>query len=296
MKRELKRSFGFTLIELLVVIAIIAMLIALLLPAIQQAREAARRSQCTNNMKQIGLAVANYEAAFGVLPGNGRGWSAGVGLMNTWSAYILPYVDNAPLYDMLNFQFAHNGGDIVRSIVTNKTAVNIQIAVYQCPSDIYNGSRQLDVYTSFLRGSQTTMNYPGVIAGPFTYAATGPWEDGLHKPIEDAMWGSGGAWGWAFSDKNKNKDIVDGTSKTMFAIEKPGWAIERDGTRNAQTWFNPIAWWTLGQRFIAGDGTWLMSPMVMPTDWVSTLASSQTKTTTTSSTLGAMLLRSTQVA
>ena len=92
---------GFTLIELLVVIAIIAILVALLLPAVQQAREAARRAQCKNNLKQIGLALHNYQGALNVFPpsfciGNGDG--------GKWSpmARILPYVDQANLYNLAN--------------------------------------------------------------------------------------------------------------------------------------------------------------------------------------------------
>ncbi len=88
---------GFTLIELLVVIAIIAMLIALLLPAIQQAREAARRMQCQNNLKQIGLAMHNYNATFSCFPRgnfNTQFWTA--------QAMLLPYMDKANEYDKLN--------------------------------------------------------------------------------------------------------------------------------------------------------------------------------------------------
>src|SRR6478609_548273 len=105
-------SRGFTLIELLVVIAIIAVLIALLLPAVQSAREASRRAQCTNNLKQIGIALHGYHAAAEVLP-PGRIWSpdpSGCGLnidghcQNTpWFVLMLPYLDQKPLYDAFNF-------------------------------------------------------------------------------------------------------------------------------------------------------------------------------------------------
>ena len=109
---------GFTLIELLVVIAIIAVLIALLLPAVQQAREAARRTQCKNNLKQIGLACHNYHDTAKQFPQNwsGRGlsesvrgdWTNSFGDFG-WAVMALPYFDQAPLYNQFNFN-DNNGG------------------------------------------------------------------------------------------------------------------------------------------------------------------------------------------
>src|SRR5436189_632531 len=95
---------GFTLIELLVVISIIAVLIALLLPAVQAAREAARRSQCVNNLKQIGIAVHNYAESRGSFP-IGQGPDP-VAMFNGWSslAMLLPQLEQAPLYSSLNFE------------------------------------------------------------------------------------------------------------------------------------------------------------------------------------------------
>src|SRR3974390_770583 len=109
------RLRGFTLIELLVVIAIIAVLISLLLPAVQSAREAARRAQCTNNLKQIGLAFANYESSNSMYPLGGM--TLGVWIAATasnwgalasnnglsWTALILPFLEQNPIYSSINF-------------------------------------------------------------------------------------------------------------------------------------------------------------------------------------------------
>ena len=124
---------GFTLIELLVVIAIIAVLIALLLPAVQSAREAARRSQCTNNLKQIGLGLHNYHSSVNSLPNGhyGVNW-------NDWSAVVmlLPYLEQAPLFSAINFAntgSANNPYDT--TLMKNTTVMRTKLGGLICPSD-----------------------------------------------------------------------------------------------------------------------------------------------------------------
>ena len=125
------RLRGFTLIELLVVIAIIAVLIALLLPAVQQAREAARRAQCKNNLKQIGLAIHNYESSLLVFPPGRLGFP----MVFSVQAHILPYMDNSSLYNLLDFNKAPNFGTPSIPMTQNEIAARTIIPFYQCPSD-----------------------------------------------------------------------------------------------------------------------------------------------------------------
>src|SRR6516162_2040974 len=123
------RRLGFTLIELLVVIAIIAVLVALLLPAVQQAREAARRSQCKNNLKQLGLAMHNYHDLYKDFPMGG--WISGSKDVGSYMVRILPYVDQAPLYSLINFSI-----NVDSQILPNGQALATTIIpLYQCPSD-----------------------------------------------------------------------------------------------------------------------------------------------------------------
>ena len=127
------RRRGFTLIELLVVIAIIAVLIALLLPAVQQAREAARRSQCKNQLKQLGLALHNYHDTLLKFPFSSSGCaynSPVVGTVHTWNEFIFPYIDQAPLYNKLNFSLGNN-------VAPNNILSNMVFGFQACPSSPY---------------------------------------------------------------------------------------------------------------------------------------------------------------
>src|SRR5262249_3851998 len=137
----LKSRRGFTLIELLVVIAIIAVLIALLLPAVQAAREAARRSQCVNNLKQIGLALHNYESGNGAFPpGNvtaRRGYTdPTLSQWTSWSphAMLLPYLEQTALYNAANFSLACCQ-DAPEAHQTNLTVILTRVSGFLCPSD-----------------------------------------------------------------------------------------------------------------------------------------------------------------
>src|SRR6187399_179285 len=124
-----RRARGFTLIELLVVIAIIAVLIALLLPAVQQAREAARRTQCRNNLKQIGLAIHNYESTHSLFPPGRLGFP----MVFSVQAHILPYIEGNALYNLIDFNTAPSFGAASIPMTRNDIAVRTTIPLYQCP-------------------------------------------------------------------------------------------------------------------------------------------------------------------
>ena len=172
---HVKSRRGFTLIELLVVIAIIAVLIALLLPAVQAAREAARRSQCVNNLKQIGLAVANYESTNGVLPPTGCGGYTEPGYNDfSMKTRLLPYMEQSPIYNSLN-QSYFAISKVIPAIQT--TAIGTTIATFLCPSDANDPN-----YT--VAGSKTGLNSYGNNIGT-CYTMNGLQFDGPAWRMED---------------------------------------------------------------------------------------------------------------
>jgi prepilin-type N-terminal cleavage/methylation domain-containing protein len=206
---------GFTLIELLVVIAIIATLVAILLPAVQQAREAARRSTCKNNLKQIGIALHNYHDTFSTLPPaavhigsitltdstfitgtrycNGRSgdWAA------TWMTMILPYIEQTALYDRYNFSLRSTQAP-------NPTVLEIPLPAYTCPSQAQGGGILVQHF-NFNGGRYGKVNYVGNAGVNFTTSATTASDQGFFSIARQ--------WGAKFSD------VTDGLSNSIMVGE-----------------------------------------------------------------------------
>ncbi len=215
------RRRGFTLIELLVVIAIIAVLIALLLPAVQAAREAARRSQCVNNLKQIGISMHNYHDTAGRLP-----WGAGPWGWNDWSAQVmlLPYMEQTSLYNAFNFANSSlpDPGGIPGLYQINTTGAIARIATFLCPSDLDRAVTSPPFNFAHMSyrgnaGSAPSSFYGGLGSTPVS-GATGPsagifeWigvnEKGQAQRNQPAFPGVGFA------------DIIDGLSNTAAFSER----------------------------------------------------------------------------
>lgn len=241
-----RRARGFTLIELLVVIAIIAILIALLLPAVQQAREAARRTQCKNNLKQLGLALHNYHDIFlvfpaGAIPAPANG---GPGFVANdehwgWMAFILPQMDQAPLFDSLRInelRLSQVPAALGLTTTDQFNAAFPPLTTFQCPSDttgprLVGGMRRQHFDGNGFPGGGTfrppTSNYIGV-AG---YKDINRPNNYRNNPNEGVLFNR---------SRIAIRDITDGTSNTLCVGE-------RDKRCGAGTW--------IGNRNPGGGGT-----------------------------------------
>ncbi len=196
---------GFTLIELLVVIAIIAILIALLLPAVQQAREAARRTQCKNNLKQIGLAMHNYHDNYKMFPPGVVDPGASCTIVNAgrfWGGHVflLPYIDQAPLYTTLNPGNPPCGLPLETFTYNGRALLQQALPAFSCPSD--TGGQVNGFHASY-----TKSNYP------------------VSEQLGNV------------NTRVSIADITDGTSNTLMHAER---ALRRDPQGRRQT--GAIAW------------------------------------------------------
>ena len=239
-KTRRNRHDGFTLVELLVVIAIIGILVALLLPAVQQARAAARRTQCTNNLRQIGLGMLNYESALGTFPPGQKRFCGGATCDPfAWSAFFLPYIEEAGIHDMIDFKQSP-----LQPV--NRPAFRNRISSYICPSvGLRNSAREGDAIGTFPGFRQGLPENKG--GGFFCIDYTG-----IDGPGDGKRDRSGRAYGknrgvllevqgrdenhryFLESRKVKMRNIVDGTSKTAIVAEASGRGA--DGTKLEGTW------------------------------------------------------------
>ncbi|QDT99684.1 putative major pilin subunit [Gimesia aquarii] len=225
---------AFTLIELLVVIAIIAILIALLLPAVQQAREAARRSTCKNNMKQIGLGLHNYHETHSVFPMSYKHTLDG-GYNNTqrgmsWIAYLLPFVDQANVYNRINH-------GLPLSDPNNTEVSRTVLKVFLCPTDT-------GVESGILPGRSNVGDERAVTSYKAVSGNNWAWGGFVHSDPTGRNAGNtnGLDWGNGFMCRNGSskvnitrvRDVTDGMSGTFFVGE----ALPRECSHNWWWWFN----------------------------------------------------------
>lgn len=208
-----RRHRGFTLIELLVVIAIIAVLIALLLPAVQQAREAARRSQCKNNMKQLGLAMHNYHDTFNMFPIGQRGGTT----QPNWKVGVLPYLDQAPLFTKLNFADSFWSG----ATGANTALRGVKVPVYNCPSSALPRDDSVSTYTS--GQNMQIMDYIGIAGAypdPNARVCTAVGQSGTSPSTYGGYWSNAGLL--LMNEGKKIRDVTDGASNTLIVAENSG--------------------------------------------------------------------------
>jgi prepilin-type N-terminal cleavage/methylation domain-containing protein/prepilin-type processing-associated H-X9-DG protein len=202
--RIARRWRGFTLIELLVVIAIIAILIGLLLPAVQKVRESAARTTCQNNLKQLGLAIHNYESAYGKFPSPGEGVIPNTATKDydthSFFTYVLPFIEQQAVYNLIDLNKVYNDG----SAPNNQVAAKAQIKTFECPS---GGGIEPDP-----KGYGQTGYMP--IAYCDIDPVTGLRNPGLKSPAALRITKYGGS---------KMSMISDGTSNTLALGEDSAW-------------------------------------------------------------------------
>ncbi|MBX6315073.1 MAG: DUF1559 domain-containing protein [Isosphaeraceae bacterium] len=252
---------GFTLIELLVVIAIIGVLIALLLPAVQSAREAARRAQCVNNLKQIGIAMHNYHDALGSLPPGRKACCWG-----TWVVFIMPFMESSPLFNAWNFggmnipQGGPLDGYMRYAGAANVTVSSARVATFMCPSDQPNapitaniGGRQFPIVSmNYVVNFGNTSElqepaYPPGSATPISRHGGAPFTS-MGCPNIDS--------GTADFSTRQNPSTVplsaftDGTSGTVLASEVIIGQGKNAGISNAPYDLRGFAHWGYGACFV----------------------------------------------
>jgi prepilin-type N-terminal cleavage/methylation domain-containing protein/prepilin-type processing-associated H-X9-DG protein len=229
-----QRSRGFTIIELLVVIAIVAVLIALLLPAVQSAREAARRAACVSNLKQIGIALQSYERTFSVFPPGAVSGQESPLDCNTFAnrgrghgifTLILPFIEQGPTFDAVNFAFGTIGQQGTINVgAINYTGLSTRLAVYICPSDTAQTpplNKLIDPVNGLTFNAYSQCSYAGVVGTVDIFR----WSCGCPPTSNDGVVCFGtsvelmpdGAFG--YNHAFRASDFRDGLSNTLMVGE-----------------------------------------------------------------------------
>jgi prepilin-type N-terminal cleavage/methylation domain-containing protein/prepilin-type processing-associated H-X9-DG protein len=221
-RKEGARHNAFTLVELLVVIAIIGILIGLLLPAVQMAREAARRMQCTNNLKQMGLAFQNYHDVHGKFPlGAIKGSHGAYGTLSgrNWRLYILPFAEQENVYSQLRWDgvVAHSASEVGGAFTNNTFLQNFVLDMYVCPSAYWKKIiKDAQAKAFFDMYEAQVANYTGVVGAS-------PDPAGRTSKLKTMTLGVVADNGiLTYNDSRKMSSIVDGTTNTFIAGEQAG--------------------------------------------------------------------------